>query len=80
MISNAADSSGQWLARAIYAAQQTQTRNHAKNFINKLIKEENYQSIERGDTKVEDYEVHVSLSSYEKSQGQTWILKGQWCC
>ncbi|XP_071798762.1 UDP-glucose:glycoprotein glucosyltransferase 1-like isoform X1 [Asterias amurensis] len=60
LISNA-DTTGkgsQWLARAVQAALQTQTRNHAKLFVQKLIKEENYLSMDRGDTKVQDYEVN----------------------
>ena len=64
LISNA-DTTGkgsQWLARAVQAALQTQSRNHAKLFVQKLIKEENYLSMDRGDTKVQDYEVNVSPS------------------
>ncbi|XP_038051139.1 UDP-glucose:glycoprotein glucosyltransferase 1-like isoform X2 [Patiria miniata] len=78
VISNMDGSSNgqQWLARAVHAAQQTQTRNHAKNFINKLIREENYKGIERGDTKVEDYEVHgMDLGAFKKSYEETEFLK-----
>ena len=64
-----ASKSRQWLAKAVYAAQHTQSRNHAKLFITKLVKEDTYQSIEKGDTKVEDYEVNVSAIHQAKYFG-----------
>ncbi|XP_022095271.1 UDP-glucose:glycoprotein glucosyltransferase 1-like isoform X2 [Acanthaster planci] len=80
VISNTADSSDnrQWLARAIHSVQKTQTRNHAKNFINKLLKEENYQSIEGGKTKVEDYEVHgMNMGAFKQAFKESEFLKIQ---
>ena len=53
-----------WLARAVYAAQETQNRNFAKNFITKLLKENNYDSISKGSTKVQDFEVNVSTEIF----------------
>nr|XP_054771675.1 UDP-glucose:glycoprotein glucosyltransferase 1-like [Lytechinus pictus] len=47
-----------WLVRAIQAALETQTRNYAKNFIFKLLKEENFKSIQEGTKTPQDFEVN----------------------
>ena len=59
--STAPDKELHWLARAVYAVQETQNRNYAKNFITKLLKENNYDSISKGSAKVQDFEVNVSI-------------------
>lgn len=47
------------IARAIWAALQTQTSNNAKNFITKLLKEENAKMLEAG-TDITEFAVGVS--------------------
>lgn len=48
------------IARAIWAALQTQTSNNAKNFITKLLKEENAKMLEAG-TDITEFAVGVSV-------------------
>lgn len=49
------------IARAIWAALQTQTSNNAKNFITKLAKEENAKMLEAG-ADITEFAVGVSTS------------------
>ncbi|XP_072034648.1 UDP-glucose:glycoprotein glucosyltransferase 1-like [Amphiura filiformis] len=65
--SSAPNKEAHWLARAAYTVQVTQTRNFAKNFISKLLKESNYQSIVSGKSKVQDYEVNgMNMGKFNK--------------
>ncbi|XP_077988302.1 UDP-glucose:glycoprotein glucosyltransferase 1-like isoform X2 [Glandiceps talaboti] len=47
-----------WLAKAVNAALKTQNRNYAKNFIVKMLKDENIVAIEKGEKTLEDLTVH----------------------
>ncbi|XP_030838200.1 UDP-glucose:glycoprotein glucosyltransferase 1 isoform X1 [Strongylocentrotus purpuratus] len=47
-----------WLVKAVQAAMETQTRNYAKNFIFKLLKEENFKSVQDGQKTPQDFEVN----------------------
>ncbi|XP_033104033.1 UDP-glucose:glycoprotein glucosyltransferase 1-like isoform X2 [Anneissia japonica] len=47
-----------WLPKAIYAALQSQSKNHAKLFIQKLVKKENFDSIAAGSKQVDELYVN----------------------
>lgn len=57
------DSKNTVVARAIWAALQTQTSNNAKNFITKLAKEENAKVLEAG-ADITEFAVGVSMHSH----------------
>ena len=46
--------------KAVYVAVNTLPLSHAKNFVTKLVKEENYVALQDGSKSLEDLEVHVS--------------------
>ncbi|KAJ8030685.1 UDP-glucose:glycoprotein glucosyltransferase 1 [Holothuria leucospilota] len=57
-----------WLVRAVQAALHTQSRNNAKNFIVKLLKDENFDAINTGKKNVEEFEVHgMDLQAFQKA-------------
>ncbi|XP_071950419.1 UDP-glucose:glycoprotein glucosyltransferase 1-like [Antedon mediterranea] len=47
-----------WLSKALHAALQTQSRNHAKLFVQKLLKKENFDAISAGSKQVEELYVN----------------------
>lgn len=57
------DSKNTVIARAIWAALQTQTSNSAKNFITKLSKEENAKLLEAG-ANITEFAVGVSIHNH----------------
>ncbi|XP_071491189.1 UDP-glucose:glycoprotein glucosyltransferase 1-like [Diadema antillarum] len=70
--STTGDAANLWLPRAMHAAMETQTRNFAKNFIFKLIKEENYKSIVDGSKTPKEFHVNgmdmdAFSQAYQKS-------------
>ena len=47
--------------KAVYVAIKTLPLSHAKNYVTKLVKEENYKGLQDGSTTLQDLEVHVSI-------------------
>jgi len=57
------------ISRAVYTAIQTLNNNMAKNFITKLVKEDNVEGLKAKTKELSDLEVHV---------GQDWLTQCQY--